>query len=48
MSVKGVVWALGELSRRRTLPTLIDAHKTDIAVRLWAASSLAQMTQLRI
>jgi HEAT repeat protein len=41
---KGVVWALGNCRDRRTLPTLIDALKTDIsAVRLWAASSLAQM-----
>jgi HEAT repeat protein len=44
---KGVVWALGNCHDRRTLPTLIEALKTDIsAVRLWAASSLAQMTQL--
>lgn len=41
---KGVVWALGNCRDRRSLPTLIDALKTDIsAVRLWAASSLAQM-----
>jgi HEAT repeat protein len=41
---KGVVWALGNCRDRRTLATLIDALKTDIAaVRLWAASSLAQM-----
>src|SRR5919202_1997420 len=44
---KGVVWALGNCRDRRTLPTLTDALKTDIsAVRLWAASSLAQMAQL--
>lgn len=44
---KGVVWALGNCRDRRTLPTLIDALKTDIpAVRLWAASSLAQMAQV--
>ncbi|KAM3090754.1 HEAT repeat domain-containing protein [Phormidesmis sp. 146-35] len=41
---KGVVWALGNCRDRRALQTLIDALKTDIsAVRLWAASSLAQM-----
>jgi len=44
---KGVVWALGNCRDRRTLPTLIDALKTDIpAVRLWAASSLAQMAEV--
>ena len=44
---KGVVWALGNCHDRRSLPTLIDALTTDIsAVRLWAASSLAQMTEL--
>jgi HEAT repeat protein len=41
---KGVVWALGNCRDRRALPTLIEALKTDIsAVRLWAASALAQM-----
>lgn len=41
---KGVVWALGNCRDRRSLETLLDALKTDIsAVRLWAASSLAQM-----
>ncbi|QZZ22033.1 HEAT repeat domain-containing protein [Leptothermofonsia sichuanensis E412] len=41
---KGVVWALGNCRDRRAQDTLIDALKTDIsAVRLWAASSLAQM-----
>jgi HEAT repeat protein len=41
---KGVVWALGNCRDRRSLETLIDALKTDIsAVRLWAASALAQM-----
>ncbi|MGA7936022.1 MAG: HEAT repeat domain-containing protein [Kovacikia sp.] len=41
---KGVVWALGNCHDIRTLETLIEALKTDIsAVRLWAASSLAQM-----
>ena len=44
---KGVVWALGNCRDRRALPSLTDALKTDIsAVRLWAASSLAQMAQL--
>ncbi len=41
---KGVVWALGNCRDRRALEPLIDALKTDIsAVRLWAASALAQM-----
>lgn len=41
---KGIVWALGNCRDRRALPTLIAALRTDIsAVRLWAASSLAQM-----
>ena len=44
---KGVVWALGNSRDRRALFPLIDALKTDIsAVRLWAASSLAQMAHL--
>lgn len=44
---KGVVWALGNCRSRRALFPLIDALKTDIsAVRLWAASSLAQMAEL--
>ncbi|NJP10923.1 MAG: HEAT repeat domain-containing protein [Leptolyngbyaceae cyanobacterium RU_5_1] len=44
---KGVIWALGNCRDRRALPTLIDALKTDIpAVRLWAASSLAQMASV--
>lgn len=44
---KGVVWALGNCRDRRTLETLIEALKTDIsAVRLWAASSLAQMSSV--
>lgn len=42
---KGVVWALGNCRDRRSLEPLIDALKTDIsAVRLWAASALAQMS----
>lgn len=41
---KGVVWALGNCRDRRSLLPLIEALKTDIsAVRLWAASALAQM-----
>lgn len=44
---KGVVWALGNCRDRRALSLLTDALKTDIsAVRLWAASSLAQMSYL--
>lgn len=44
---KGLVWALGNCRDRRSLPPLIDALKTDIsAVRLWAASSLAQMADV--
>jgi HEAT repeat protein len=44
---KGVVWALGNCRDRRSLATLIDALKTDIsAVRLWAASALAQMSSV--
>jgi HEAT repeat protein len=44
---KGVVWALGNCRDRRSLQTLINALKTDIsAVRLWAASSLAQLSVL--
>jgi HEAT repeat protein len=44
---KGVVWALGNCRDRRSLPPLAEALKTDIpAVRLWAASALAQMSQV--
>jgi len=44
---KGVVWALGNARDVRALPPLIDALRTDIsAVRLWAASALAQATGL--
>jgi HEAT repeat protein len=44
---KGVVWALGNCRDRRSLQPLLHALKTDIpAVRLWAASSLAQVAQL--
>lgn len=45
---KGVVWALGNCGDRRSVAPLIHALKTDIsAVRLWAASSLAQVAKLQ-
>ena len=41
---KGVVWALGNSQNPTALMPLIETLKTDIpAVRLWAASALAQM-----
>ena len=41
---KGIVWALGNSKDRRALGPLLNALKTDIsAVRLWAASGLAQI-----
>ncbi len=44
---KGIVWALGNSKDRRVLAPLIHALKTDIsAVRLWAASGLAQVAEL--
>ncbi|AFY79676.1 MAG: HEAT repeat domain-containing protein [Hydrococcus sp. C42_A2020_068] len=44
---KGVVWALGNCRDRRSVRPLIHALKMDIsAVRLWAASSLAQVAKL--
>ncbi|MGL4882399.1 MAG: HEAT repeat domain-containing protein [Waterburya sp.] len=44
---KGIVWALGNSKDRRALQPLIHALKTDIsAVRLWAASGLAQIATL--
>lgn len=44
---KGVVWALGNCRDQRSLAPLADALRTDIsAVRLWAASALAQMAQV--
>ncbi len=44
---KGIVWALGNCRDRRTLEPLTAALKTDIsAVRLWAASALAQMATI--
>ncbi len=43
---KGIVWALGNSRDRRSVPPLIHALKTDIsAVRLWAASGLAQVAK---
>ncbi len=44
---KGVVWALGNSRDHRAVAPLIHALKTDIsAVRLWAASGLAQVAKL--
>jgi HEAT repeat protein len=44
---KGIVWALGNCRDRRSLGPLTHALRTDIsAVRLWAASSLAQIANL--
>lgn len=44
---KGIVWALGNCRDQRSFAPLADALKTDIsAVRLWAASALAQMAQV--
>ena len=44
---KGIVWALGNSKDRRAIQPLIHALKTDIsAVRLWAASGLAQIAPL--
>jgi HEAT repeat protein len=44
---KGIVWALGNCHDRRALKPLLRALKMDIsAVRLWAASSLAQAADL--
>lgn len=44
---KGIVWALGNSKDVRAVSPLIHALKTDIsAVRLWAASGLAQVATL--
>jgi HEAT repeat protein len=44
---KGLVWALGNCRDRRALPSLTAALRQDIpAVRLWAASALAQMVNV--
>ena len=45
---KGIVWALGNSKDRRAVQPLVHALKTDIsAVRLWAASGLAQVAPLQ-
>ena len=45
---KGIVWALGNSKDRRALHPLVHALRTDIsAVRLWAASGLAQIAPLK-
>lgn len=44
---KGLVWALGNSRDPRSLFSLVDAIRTDTsAVRLWAASALAQMAHV--
>lgn len=44
---KGIVWALGNCRDRRALDSLTNALRQDIpAVRLWAASALAQMSEV--
>ena len=44
---KGVVWALGNHRDKRSIPTLLEGMRNDIsAVRLWAASALAQLASL--
>jgi HEAT repeat protein len=44
---KGTVWALGNCRDKRSVAPLADALITDIsAVRLWAASALAQMAEV--
>jgi HEAT repeat protein len=44
---KGIVWALGNCHDRQTIAPLISTLKQDIpAVRLWAASALAQAAEL--
>ncbi|MDJ1185009.1 HEAT repeat domain-containing protein [Roseofilum casamattae] len=44
---KGLVWAMGNNRDGRCLQPLLDSLRNDIpAVRLWAASSLAQMAQV--
>ena len=44
---KGAVWALGNSKDRRSLKPLLKALKEDIpAVRLWAASGIAQIAKL--
>jgi HEAT repeat protein len=44
---KGIVWALGNCHDQQTIAPLISTLKQDIpAVRLWAASALAQAAEL--
>ncbi|MEI6380177.1 MAG: HEAT repeat domain-containing protein [Cyanobacteriota bacterium ELA615] len=44
---KGAVWALGNSNDRRSLQPLLKALRQDIpAVRLWAASGIAQIAKL--
>jgi len=44
---KGAVWALGNSNNRQSLQPLLRALKGDIpAVRLWAASGIAQIAKL--
>jgi HEAT repeat protein len=44
---KGIIWALGNCQDVRTIEPLIETLRTDIpAVRLWAASALAQAAEL--
>ncbi len=44
---KGIVWALGNSHNAAVVQPLIESLKLDIpAVRLWAASALAQMTNV--
>jgi HEAT repeat protein len=44
---KGAVWALGNSNDRRSLKPLLKSLREDIpAVRLWAASGLAQIAKL--
>jgi HEAT repeat protein len=45
---KGIVWALSNCRDRRSVAPLVEALTTDIAaVRLWAASGLAQLANLQ-
>lgn len=45
---KGTVWALGNIADPAAVPVLIEALRQDItAVRLWAASALSRMPDVR-
>ncbi len=45
---KGTVWALGNIADATAVPVLIDVLRHDItAVRLWAASALSRMPDVR-